>query len=99
MRPSDYIKQLGWTKRYSTLEEQGEIVAYSLEGAIVAYEEATVAPDLRGNYAPDELLRESVSRQIQGANFTNWNNAKGRTRAEVIAALEMAEEEVWGPSK
>ena len=90
-RPSDLIRDVGWCQGETVKFRGNKPVAYCAYGALQGvYNEEVISAEIW-----HELL--SVVQRIIGTAVVLWNDSHDRTKEEVIAVLENAENEVLGP--
>ena len=89
--PIEYLIQVGWCQDVTSCkrDENGNIVAYTLEGAIDAWGRNGWG---RSKYVVP--VKHEVSRILGKGILTFWNDDLGRRKSDVINVLRKAEQKV-----
>lgn len=86
MRPSEYIQQNGWCQQQFSKWDKGQLVGVCISTALhQCYGEYFESPTHRRLY---KAMEEKL-----GVSPIRWQDAPGRTKAEVLALLEAVEQE------
>jgi len=86
-RAADLLEEFGWCQGKAGSKEEGEFCMF---GALITAQDDVKGPH-RGVYKATRCLDD-----LGGGNFIDWNDAPGRTKAEVVAALRAAAQKARG---
>jgi hypothetical protein len=84
MKPSDYIKK-GWTQFYMAKDTNNNPVFYKSDEAA---QWCTYGALCKVHGSGGFLLARKLNKQLNIESLAIWNDTPGRTKEEVIAALE-----------